>query len=280
MELVFIVKFKAQEVRDYSYDLVCSTEREKFLVPVRAIGNRPRVTFPDDLQFGSVPVKSTVSKMMFVQNVGLSTAKFCLKTVDNTFSCRSEEYIMEPGSSQMIEVNFSPPAAQYFEKDIEVDFFKGSRCFIKVSGQGENVNVSLSTPSVTVDSCYISLSSQKSFRLINHSDAPITFSWKSFGDSSEENIERQKLLKKFNEMEKMEMTTFLENLQNNDFSYGDFDGNGNQADESLGDEEELNSMPLSARAVEAALIRYTSSVESWHRNCSPFPHNALINLNQ
>jgi len=34
MEVVFIVKFRPQEVKDYKVELVCVTEREKFLVPV------------------------------------------------------------------------------------------------------------------------------------------------------------------------------------------------------------------------------------------------------
>jgi hydrocephalus-inducing protein len=168
MEVCFIIKFKANEVRDYTYDLVCSTEREKFLVPIRAIGNRPRVTFPDELNFGTVPVKSSCSKMMFVQNIGLSTAKFTLKSHDSNFSCRGEEYIMEPGSSQMVEVAFVPPAARSFEGDIEVEFLKGGSCFLKVFGSGENVDVSLSTPSLSIEPCYISLVSQKTLRIINH----------------------------------------------------------------------------------------------------------------
>ncbi len=168
MEICFIIKFKAQEIRDYSYDLVCSTEREKFLVPIRAIGNRPRVTFPDELHFGTVPVKSTCSKMMFVQNIGLSTAKFTMRTHDSIFSCHGEENIMEPGTSTMVEVNFTPSAARAFEGDVEVEFFKGARCFIKMFGSGENVDVSLSTPSLSVEPCYISLSSQKTLRIINH----------------------------------------------------------------------------------------------------------------
>ena len=168
MEVCFIVKFKAQEVRDYSFDLICSTEREKFLVPIRAIGNRPKVTFPDEVNFGTVPVKSPVSKMIFVQNVGLSTARFSLKTRDNTFSCRAEEYIIEPGTSQMIETVFTPPAATDFEGDIEVEFYKENSYFIKVYGTGKNVDVSLSTPSLSVEPCYISLFSQKTMKIINH----------------------------------------------------------------------------------------------------------------
>lgn len=43
IEVYFIIKFKPQEVREYSLDLLCSTEREKFLVPVRAVSHRPQV---------------------------------------------------------------------------------------------------------------------------------------------------------------------------------------------------------------------------------------------
>ena len=35
MEVCFIVKFRPQEVKDYKVDLICVTEREKFIVPVR-----------------------------------------------------------------------------------------------------------------------------------------------------------------------------------------------------------------------------------------------------
>ena len=42
IEVCFIIKFKPQEVKEYSLDLVCSTEREKFLVPIRANSHRPQ----------------------------------------------------------------------------------------------------------------------------------------------------------------------------------------------------------------------------------------------
>ena len=35
MEVCFIVKFRPPEVKDYKVDLICVTEREKFIVPVR-----------------------------------------------------------------------------------------------------------------------------------------------------------------------------------------------------------------------------------------------------
>ena len=56
------------------------------------------------------------------------------------------------------------------------------------------MNVSLSTPSLAIDSCYISLVSQKALRIINHSDTPISFSWKSFANAAEVSVDLQSCL--------------------------------------------------------------------------------------
>ena len=40
MEITFIIRFSPEAKIDYSYDLVVVTEREKFVVPILAIGKR------------------------------------------------------------------------------------------------------------------------------------------------------------------------------------------------------------------------------------------------
>ncbi len=67
MEVFFTVTFASRErLRDYNYDLVCVTEREKFIVPIRARGVRPALALPDSLAFGSAPVKTVASKTLVV----------------------------------------------------------------------------------------------------------------------------------------------------------------------------------------------------------------------
>ena len=44
-------------MQDYSFELVCVTEREKFIVPVRAVGARALLDFPDEVHFSAAPVK-------------------------------------------------------------------------------------------------------------------------------------------------------------------------------------------------------------------------------
>lgn len=49
MEVCYVVTFKPQEVRAYSVELMVVTEREKFVVPVGALGHRAVLDFPDQV---------------------------------------------------------------------------------------------------------------------------------------------------------------------------------------------------------------------------------------
>lgn len=55
------------QVKDYSCDLVVSTEREKFVVPVVALGNRALLQFPDSV---SVPASLQINQV-HVRRTGL-----------------------------------------------------------------------------------------------------------------------------------------------------------------------------------------------------------------
>lgn len=56
------------------------TEREKFEVPIRAIGPRAILDFPDELHFSLCPVKCLSQKTLLVRNIGKGEAKFQLST--------------------------------------------------------------------------------------------------------------------------------------------------------------------------------------------------------
>ena len=90
IEIYYVVKFKPQEIREYSLDLVCSTEREKFLYPIRAIGHKSQVTFPDDISFGVNTIKCTVGKTLLLKNIGTGTVKFVMSSMHNCITCPTE----------------------------------------------------------------------------------------------------------------------------------------------------------------------------------------------
>lgn len=82
MEISYIIKFSPETKMDYSYDLMIVTEREKFIVPIRAVGYRSMLDFPDTLDFGLVPVKHTAEKPVMIRNIGEKTTKWHLKVPD------------------------------------------------------------------------------------------------------------------------------------------------------------------------------------------------------
>lgn len=55
------------------------------------------------------------------------------------------------------------------------------------------MDISLSSPVITLENTYISLSTQKTFKIQNRSEIPITFQWKAYADVREEEEERLKL---------------------------------------------------------------------------------------
>jgi hypothetical protein len=122
MEVCFVVKFRPQEVKEYRVDLVCCTEREKFVVPVRALGPRAVLALPDDVDFGVSPVKSTRSKSLIVQNVGTCIANFRLKCSPSVFVASPAEGIVEVGQTVMLELAFTPDRADAYNGEMVVEY--------------------------------------------------------------------------------------------------------------------------------------------------------------
>lgn len=63
MDVNYVLKFTPEERTDYFCDLICFTEREKFIIPVRALGPRGWLDFPDEVFFEEAPVKSESIKV-------------------------------------------------------------------------------------------------------------------------------------------------------------------------------------------------------------------------
>ncbi|OBS80649.1 hypothetical protein A6R68_21144 [Neotoma lepida] len=77
---IFRILFTPEENKDYAHMLTCITEREKFIVPVKARGARAILDFPDELNFSTCPVKYCTQKILLVQNIGNKDSVFHLKT--------------------------------------------------------------------------------------------------------------------------------------------------------------------------------------------------------
>ena len=260
MEICFIVTFRPQEVREYSWDLVCCTERENFIVPLRAIGFRPLLTLPDEIDFGPCPIKSPTEKKIVIQNVGTSVAKFSMVSYLSNVVCPEQDIAIEANGTYALELEFTPVDTSYIDGEIEVTFMNGIKCFIAVKGLGKNVEVSLSTPSLTLEPSYISLFSQKTLKIRNLSDAPIRYRWKSFSTEDEEEAERERLLTEINRIEEEERSELQQRVLQGFYSHtgGNNVGDYGEAgfDYSINEGDPANTlMPFAARVDEAVLIR-------------------------
>ena len=96
MEVAYKVIFSPLDQEDYAVDLVVSTERERFIVPVRCIGNKPALDFPDVITMEPTAAKGTSALTRTVRNVGAKAAKFALFAPE-PFSVSPSEGSLEVG---------------------------------------------------------------------------------------------------------------------------------------------------------------------------------------
>ncbi|RMC09207.1 hypothetical protein DUI87_14215 [Hirundo rustica rustica] len=86
LSMTFQVLFTPAWNKDYFHQFLCITEREKFIVPICAIGAQAILDFPGQLDFSECPVKCSTQKRWEQQ---LVTVGFqLLKTGDNSAPLR------------------------------------------------------------------------------------------------------------------------------------------------------------------------------------------------
>ncbi|CDQ57971.1 unnamed protein product [Oncorhynchus mykiss] len=126
MASTFSVLFTPQENKDYIHRLICVTERERFEVPIRAIGARAILDFPDHLHFSLCPVKCSSQKTMLVRNIGNCEAKFQLST-HRPFSVEPPLGTIGVGESMQVTVDFLPKTAGDHSQDLFLHYHTGTR---------------------------------------------------------------------------------------------------------------------------------------------------------
>lgn len=76
----FFLRFEMFCLQDYQHSLVFVTERERFEVPIYAIGPRAILDFRDEIHLPACPMKYSTERTHLVRNIGNCTAKFMLQT--------------------------------------------------------------------------------------------------------------------------------------------------------------------------------------------------------
>jgi hydrocephalus-inducing protein len=119
MEVSYIIRFTPDCETDYSYDLIVITERERFIVPIRASGGSAVLELPDVIEFGPTPVKYQDSKTILVRNIGQKATKFLLQ-VPPPFSSSIVDGYLEVGGSLQVDIFFRPDRVGSYERELRL----------------------------------------------------------------------------------------------------------------------------------------------------------------
>ncbi|XP_065519858.1 hydrocephalus-inducing protein-like, partial [Lathamus discolor] len=190
MSSTYRILFRPDEDKDYFDELIIITEREKFFVPIRAIGARASLDFPEQLNFSECPVRFSTQKTLLVRNVGKREACYSITTL-SPFSVDPSIGTLGVGEAMEVTVEFHPPKTGVYTSPMIVHYDTGEDVHKSLCGTAVNVNIRLDKSSLTVEKTSVTLSKLRSLVIQNQSAITAHFQWKRFVDQEEE--ERQKL---------------------------------------------------------------------------------------
>ncbi|XP_065519840.1 hydrocephalus-inducing protein homolog [Lathamus discolor] len=190
MSSTYRILFRPDEDKDYFDELIIITEREKFFVPIRAIGARASLDFPEQLNFSECPVRFSTQKTLLVRNVGKREACYSITTL-SPFSVDPSIGTLGVGEAMEVTVEFHPPKTGVYTSPMIVHYDTGEDVHKSLCGTAVNVNIRLDKSSLTVEKTSVTLSKLRSLVIQNQSAITAHFQWKRFVDLEEE--ERQKL---------------------------------------------------------------------------------------
>ena len=198
MEVAFKITFTPRADQDYSCELVCLSEREKFVVMISARGPRACFEFPDGVDFGLQPVRANATEAFLLRNTGGADGRFVL-SVPAPFSVTPSDGALRAGEAMQLTFGFQPETRGEYSEELLVEYDSGERCFARLSGASSDVEVGLERSLLVLEPCYISLLSQTTLKLHNRSDVKVNFSWKANRSAREDEAYRMDALMRLDE---------------------------------------------------------------------------------
>ncbi|XP_068876459.1 hydrocephalus-inducing protein homolog [Aphelocoma coerulescens] len=188
------IHFTPDEDKDYSHELSCTSGKERIVVPVRAIGGRPILDFPDQLDFPVCIVKRSSEKTLVVQNTGNLEAHYEMST-KSPFSVVPARGTLGIGETMQVTVKYQPLTTGDHDVPLVVRYSTGERETIqtKLHGEAIDLNIGLSTYSVELEKTYITMSCHTTMFIENRSDTTAHFQWKTYPNEEEENQRKMRM---------------------------------------------------------------------------------------
>lgn len=217
MDTSYTLSFTPEERADYFCDLVCYTEREKFIIPVRALGPRGWLDFPDEVFFDKAPVKAETIKTVLIRNVGDAPSKFSISSAP-PFSVTPISAALEVGESMQVHFAFFPDTTDYREGQYRIDYSTGETVYINATGKAEELAIRIDSHALLMDPTYVTLFSQKVLKLINSSDETVAFSFKQLASAAEEIKAKMRFGNTYDSTINEEETDYDDSFRNESFS--------------------------------------------------------------
>ncbi|XP_015729352.1 hydrocephalus-inducing protein homolog isoform X2 [Coturnix japonica] len=205
----FRILFTPEENKDYFHQLTCITEREKFVVPIRAIGARAILDFPDQINFSVCPVKHSTQRTLLVCNVGNREARYSIST-HSPFSVDPSVGTLSIGDTVQVTVEFYPLKTGDHCGSLVVHYDTGEDVLTSLYGAAVDVNIRLDRNSLMIAKTYLTLANQRSVVIHNRSNIIAHFQWKAFVNQEEEDQQKLRLCHRLRRQEEDEMDRFID----------------------------------------------------------------------
>ncbi|NWI09406.1 HYDIN protein, partial [Crypturellus soui] len=209
MPSTFRILFTPEENKDYFHQVTCITEREKFIVPIRAIGARAILDFPDQLNFSVCPVKYLTQKTLLVRNIGNREARYRVST-QSPFSVNPSIGTLGIGDTMQVTVEFHPLETGDHSRALIVHYDTGEDIHTSLYGAAVDVNISLDKNSLLLEKTYLTLASHRAVLIHNRSEIIAHFQWKTFATREEEEQQKMRLCHRLQSQEEGQADRFLE----------------------------------------------------------------------
>eukprot|EP01060_Flectonema_neradi_P033529 TRINITY_DN5651_c0_g1_i4.p1 TRINITY_DN5651_c0_g1~~TRINITY_DN5651_c0_g1_i4.p1 ORF type:complete len:4653 (+),score=840.28 TRINITY_DN5651_c0_g1_i4:145-14103(+) len=192
LSVSYTVTFKPEEDADYECDLVVVTERERFKVQVRAYASRGKLDFPTQYTFPKTPVKFKAEKVFYIRNIGIKPAAWTI-AVSEPWSVFPSSGTLQPDQGFQMSLFFQPMQCAHYKGELVVSYSNGDIQTVRLLGESQSTNVSLSANSLLLEPTFISLERQGIITLFNKSDVTIDFQWKAQPTLEDEEEEKDRL---------------------------------------------------------------------------------------
>jgi len=174
MAVEYEILFTPQTDGDYQFELVVTTERERFILPVFAIGKHVQFDVPESIDCGTVVVRSVKSRNLILTNTGRREGTFRL-TCSGPFDVQPTKGRVQCGESIRCDIAFTPQSIGDLKGTMFVEYDHGKQDIVVLCGKGFELDVQAVDRFITLAPTYVTQKTQNGFSISNNSATCVKF---------------------------------------------------------------------------------------------------------